>query len=124
MDSVEIPPATAAFLGRMLGSVEELEVLMFLYRRPDRYRSVEDLGRELGMRTELVRCALEDLALRNLLDVRLSVDVLYRCMPGTKEMRDQLDRLAELYATSRTAVVAVVMSQPGSASSHVRSRSL
>ncbi len=69
------------FLCDTIGSVQNLDCLILVGTDPTRWWSAASVARELRAPVEVVTGALEQLAKRNLLDVRLASDIVFRYAP-------------------------------------------
>jgi len=109
MVSQQLAPSVVAFLTEHIASVHELELLMLLALSGGRWWDAAAGGRELGIPVKRARAALDALAARNLLDMRITDDVHYQFRPGTSELQDSALAVAEAYKRSPAAVVQVVV---------------
>jgi hypothetical protein len=108
-----VPPpslseAAQRFLVHQIGSVERLDLLLYLYRNAARWCSAETLSNELSMPAPTVQPHLEHLSARNLLDVRLAESVLYRYQPGREELSALVEEVTQAHYHHRDEVVAVL----------------
>ena len=69
------------FLRQAIASILQLDILLVLCRDETRWWNAEQIARELGASMEHVSTALEELAGRNLLDVRIGGTLAYRFAP-------------------------------------------
>jgi len=115
MSLAALTPETRRAILQCVRSAEELEVLLFLSRDRDRYSSPVTIAGEIGMPTASVAGALEALAARNLLDVRIGEHVLYRLDPGSSGMGKAVDVTVKIGWQSRSAVMRVIVSAGPSA---------
>jgi hypothetical protein len=89
---VTLDPETLAAIAGCVRSIEELEVLLRLADNRARYCSAATIATEAGLPPVAASAALETLASRNLLDVRITDTVLYRLDPASPEARAHLER--------------------------------
>jgi hypothetical protein len=75
-----------AFLHTHVCSALHLYVLLLLPRERGRWCGVESMATRLRVSAEAVGRALEDLGRKNLVDVRVANDLLYRCEPVNAEL--------------------------------------
>ena len=108
MSQERVPPAVRRFLEGHLRSVEELETLILLFRGDDEWWSAERLADELGISKLAAIGALEALAARSLLDVRLAERVVFRYKPVSEETDAAVRALEETYGLHRAAVAALI----------------
>jgi hypothetical protein len=98
----------AAFVVEYVGSLEELEILILLVMSDERWWDAGSSSRELGLPIARARAALDALASRNLLDIRITEDVRYKFRPGTPELEISVTALTEAYRRDPAAVVQLV----------------
>jgi hypothetical protein len=107
-----LSPDVRRFVAQTIDSVEQLEVLVLLAHAAEKWWDAPSVSREAGVTTATAARTLEELGARNLLDVRLGADVMYRFRPSS----DALDRLAAAlvaaYTSHRLAVLSVLASKP------------
>jgi hypothetical protein len=96
------------FLTDDVGSVERLNLLLFLRRHATRWWAAKTLAAELEMPADIVQSHLEHLSSRNLLDVRIAESVIYRYQPGRDELAQLVEELARAHYLHCDAVVAVL----------------
>jgi hypothetical protein len=90
-------------------SIEELEVLLFLARDRRRYCSADTISAETGLAVRSVAAALEVLAARNLLDVRIAEAVLYRLDPTSPGTEACVERTLGAAWRDRASVLKTVL---------------
>lgn len=108
----EVTPAVAAFLRQNIESLEELEVLLWVMDPPDRWWDVTALARSVGHDVSTARRALEHLASRNLLGIRVTNDIRYQFQPGTPALADACAACAEAYRTNPVAILRLIAELP------------
>jgi hypothetical protein len=91
-------------------SIEELEVLLSLARSGERYCSAAMAGTDSGVPERIAAAALEALAARNLLDVRIAEAVLYRLDPTSEAARVSVERTIAAVRQDRAAVLKTILS--------------
>jgi hypothetical protein len=109
MTDTPFSAATQRAIVSCVRSIEELEVLLFLSHARDRYWSPDSVGLETGLPGRVAGAALEGLASRNLLDVRIGAAVLYKLDPATDAARDMLERTIEAARTHRSQVLKTIL---------------
>jgi hypothetical protein len=85
-------------------SPDELDVLMYLARHRARYCSPQTVAADMRLPPQRVSTALEVLASRNLLDVRIAEAVLYRLDPASAERHLAVECTIETAARARGSV--------------------
>jgi hypothetical protein len=79
--SLRLSPRAYTFLRDCIGSLEELEIVLLLHKDATRWWSAEQISDALAVDVNVVGLALESLAGRNLLDVRLGESLSYCFAP-------------------------------------------
>jgi hypothetical protein len=105
---VPLSDAVRRFLTDAVGSVERLNVLLFLHRHATRWWAAQALAAELEMPADTVQTHLEHLSARNLLDVRIAESVIYCYKPGREELSALVEEVARAHYLHRDGVVAVL----------------
>lgn len=105
---VGIPEDVRGFIERCVSGLEDLEILLFLQQHDDRAWTAASVAAELGLAVRTSAEVLERLGSRNLLDVKIAHDVLYRYNPGTPDLRREAQALADIYQLRRVAVLRLV----------------
>ncbi len=113
MTDTRLSAATRRFLTDDIGSVERLNLLLFLHRHNRRWWSAQPLAEELGMPADTVQLHLEHLSACNLLDVRIAESVVYCYKPGRQELSELVEEVAQAHYAQRDAVVAVLARHGG-----------
>lgn len=103
-----IPARVAELLARVIDDVEQLEILLLLRRWRERYSSPATVAQELMIDASSVTRQLERLGRKNLVDIRIENDVLYRYNPRDKDVEEIIDRLAELYPKRAIVILKVI----------------
>ena len=108
MTPVPLSDAGRRFLADAVGSVERLNLLLFLHRHAARWWAAKALAAELEMPADTVQSHLEHLGARNLLDVRIAESVIYCYKPGREELSALVEEVARAHYLHRDDVVAVL----------------
>lgn len=108
-----VPADIRKFVSQYLTSVEHLETFILLHRAPTKYWSASEIAAELQIEDAAAERVLEQLASKNLLDIKISNDVLYRFNPVAASVDEAAARVAEFYLRQRIVVTNLVMSAPG-----------
>jgi hypothetical protein len=96
------------FLTDEIGSVERLDLLLFMRRHATRWWAAHTLAEELEMPANAAEAHLEHLGTRNLLDVRITESVIYCYKPGREELAHLVEEIARAHYHQREVVVAVL----------------
>jgi hypothetical protein len=107
--SARLDAATRRLVLLHVRTFEELELLLLLDRDRTRYWSATAAAVPLGVTETAARQACEALASRNLLEVRLGEDVLYRLDP-TGAAADGVRRVLDAVRQHRVAVINTIAS--------------
>jgi hypothetical protein len=107
----ELPADLRAFLYSCIDAVEQVDILVLL-RNSGKPWTAAATAVQLGLSDTTARHHLETLSARGLLQIGVAADVSYAYAPKSAELRRYGDRLSELHATSRTAIMRFVASSP------------
>ena len=108
MPSPPVSPVVLAFIAEHIRSLEELQLLMAVIQSPDRWWDAAAATRELGIAATIARRALDHFAAHNLLDIRITGDVLYQFRPGTDDLRAAARATEEAYRSNPLALAQLV----------------
>ena len=103
----DLPTGLRVFLHSCIESIAQVELLLLL-RGSDRWRTAGEIATELNLAAPAARAAVETLAARGLLEVRVGHEIAYRYGPKSSDLAKYCDLLAQHYITSRQAVLAFV----------------
>jgi len=106
--AADLPRTVEAFVVAHMRSVEDLQLLIRLVEEPDRWWDAETVSGELRLSTLAARGALEWFAGRNLLEIRLSIDIRYRFNPGTDSLRRAVHDSVTAYRADPIAVIRAI----------------
>jgi len=109
MSEPALTPETQLAITECVRSIEELEILMVLARNRERYWSPDAVGVETGLPAPLAAVALEALASRNLLDVRIGAAVIYRLDPASSECGVLVERTLQAARSQRSKVLKAIL---------------
>jgi hypothetical protein len=107
-----LPATVERFLRQKIVSFERLGVLLLTRRDTSRWWSAHSVALELQMPVEAAQAHLEHFGTCNLLDVRVAESVLYRYEPGTHELAEVVDGVAEAHYNQRDAIVKILAQTP------------
>jgi hypothetical protein len=108
MSRAALSDTAQRFLTDQVGSVERLDLLLFLYRHAARWWGAQALTGEVEMAADAVQLHLDHLSARNLLDVRIAESVLYRYHPARDELARLVEEIARAHFLHRNDVVALL----------------
>ncbi len=100
------------FIAEHIGSVEQLEVLLFLQRNNSRSWSAEDISKELYISPESAADRLAQFQARGFLVMEGSPVPLYRYQPRITSLDRLLRDLATEYELRRVRVINQIFSNP------------
>jgi hypothetical protein len=107
----DLPPRVSAFIASHFASVDELQTLVALMDAPDRWWDAESVAGEVRLAPRDAALALERLAGRNLLEVRITTDVRYQYHPGSETLAKAVREAIDAYRADPVAVVRVIYSE-------------
>lgn len=99
-----LSPDAVEFARVRLGSLLHLDVALLLRAEPESWWTAERVAAALRVGVEASRTALEALASRNLLDVRIANDLSYRFAPWHESAAAHLAAIAEHHYEAREIV--------------------
>lgn len=99
------------FLAVAIGSIERLDLLLFLYRHATKWWAADTLTAEIDMPADVVQSELEILSARNLLDVRITESVIYRYNPVRADLSRLVEEIAQAHFLHRKEVVTLLTSR-------------
>ena len=101
----------SAFLREFIKSVHELDTILVLHRDASRWWSAEQIADELPVRPDVAARALEALAGRNLLDVRVGETLAY-CWAPIHDHDHVFEAVREVELELQAARELVLLSSP------------
>jgi DNA-binding Lrp family transcriptional regulator len=108
----DVPEEVRRFIAHHIDSVEQLEILLLLYREPGRAWSPEAVARELRIASESAGERLEDMVSDGLLKRHGAGPDEYRYDPKDMKLDDAVRGLAATYAKRRVTVINLIYSKP------------
>lgn len=108
----DIPADVQSLIVRHIDSVVQLEMLLLLHGQPQRIWSPHDIARELRIESGWTATQIDRLATRRLLTIVEEPTRGYRYGPGSTDLAQTIDRLAQVYADRRVRVIALIYSKP------------
>jgi len=108
----DLPPDVRDFLRQHIPTVMALEVLLHV-RAHDAVQTPGDVSRQVGGSVDAAISCLSGLERSGLVE-RLDdeTELRYRYAPRTRELRRDVDAVADTYARRKVAVVSAIFSQP------------
>jgi hypothetical protein len=99
-----LPSKLALFVEHHINSVDQLEVLLLLFRSPDTYWGADAVAHQLGLSAEMAGRRLRELSTSKLA-VEGKTGNVYRINDADKEQMANVTELARLYQEQRLSVV-------------------
>lgn len=96
-----LSPASKDFVRAHLASLIQLDIALLLQADPDGWWSAERVAAQLRVSADEARDALEKLAARNLLDVRIANDLTYRFAPWHQSAATMMHEIAANHYEAR-----------------------
>ncbi|SFJ51153.1 hypothetical protein [Planctomicrobium piriforme] len=113
MTSEEFPRLLGIFLDQQISSVAQLEILLLLRSRLEQTWTAAAVDEELRITPAMAREQLVLLAGAGLITADAgAAEAAYRYQPGTPEIQQRIDELADCYAARRVAVITRIYSKP------------
>jgi hypothetical protein len=107
-----IPPEVQALLLKHIQAVEQLEILLLLYRNHSRQWSAVEVARELRIATPSAEQRLADLQSRGFLSAKDGAPRLYSYQPATSDLDRAVSGLERAYDERRVTVLNLIFSKP------------
>jgi hypothetical protein len=104
LDDRALSQLVIGFVIAQLRTIDDLHLLVAMSGAQDRWFDADRVARELGIGKQPARSALEHLASRNLLEIRVTGDVRYQFNPGTPHLRDAAYACVDAYRKSPMAL--------------------
>jgi hypothetical protein len=96
--------AARDFLRARLGSLIQLDIALLLHGDPSAWWSAERVAGHLRVTVDAATQALESLASRNLLDVRIANDLTYRFAPWHESTAQLVGEIADHHYEARELI--------------------
>jgi hypothetical protein len=107
-----LPEEVRRFIAHHIESVEQLEILLLLYKRPGQAWSSEAVSQELRIDAKSAGERLEDMAHDGLLRRQGRSPCEYQYGPENSKLEDAVRGLAAGYAERRVTVINLIFSKP------------
>lgn len=108
----DFPQHVQKFILDVLGSVEELEVLLMLRSAPEKNWSAAEVGRGLYTSPAAAAMRLAHLHEHGMVALIEGPERLYCFRPARSELVQIVDQLADLYKERRVSVINLIYSKP------------
>jgi hypothetical protein len=105
-----VPGRVLSFVRDNVRSLEQLQLLLLLQAEEERWWSAETVAAALDTPVAQAATHLEDLACRNLLDIRTAERLFYRYAPGSVALDRAARETVRLFRQRPGAVIAAVYS--------------
>jgi hypothetical protein len=106
---LEVTEEVRQFIGRYIGSLDQLEVLLLVSALPDREWSVDAVYQIVKSNPAIVTQRLEQFVAAGLLTAS-GTPPLYRYGPRTEDLSRQISSLGAIYKMSRHKIIDVIYS--------------
>lgn len=110
MADFELPPEVAELVNRHLESMDHVEVLLRLWREPERWVEAWEIAKATTVDPGRIPRCLEDLQAAALVERR--DDLTYRFAPARPADRNTVELLAQMYAQRPVTLVRAIYSRP------------
>lgn len=106
-----VPEDVRKLLARHINSVEQLEILLVLRRRPEVGWTATEVAEELRTSESSARTRLRDLSARGFVET-VSSSETFRYAPSSAWLKGAVDQLADLYAERPYRVIDLIFAKP------------
>lgn len=107
-----IPDETQRFLRRCVRSVEELDILLVLFREPARWWTPMEMADALYASVTSVERSLQRLDASTVTDCRRAPNLAYRFTAREPSMRESMSMLVKLHSERHAAIRAAIAMEP------------
>ena len=111
MENLSVPDDVRAFIGKYIGSVQQLEVLLCICKEQQREWTAEEISRKLRINTTSVSNRMLNLWTKRLLDVKEEPVRTFRYRPQEKKRDETIRKLAEIYEKNQMAILELIYSK-------------
>jgi hypothetical protein len=112
MTTQDLPEHVVQFVRRHIQSVEQLEVLLLLYRNAGREWTASEVSDELRTGIASAAARLEDLQSSGLLSSQTSHPKRYHFSPAQRSLESSVAELAVIYEQRRYTIIDLIFSKP------------
>lgn len=106
-----LPDDVQLLLQDEIRSIEHLEILLAVFRNPDRSWTPAEVYQQIRSNERSVEKALQELSKRGLLNRIEGPPVSYRFAPRSPALAETVARLSDLYAERRVRIVEAIYSE-------------
>lgn len=111
MADAGIPKDIRDFLGQHISTIEQLEILLFLYRQPGKACSGDTVAQQLGLAHPLVARCLDDLKKSGQVCLVAPQQGLYQACSDNEPQLQFMHRLAQIYSERRVTIINLIFSR-------------
>jgi predicted transcriptional regulator len=108
----ELSEELKGFIKQYITSLEQLEILLLLYKEPDRPWTIEEVYKVTQTNHASVAERLKILATAGLVIVEGTDNLIFRSQPNPTELTRRISELQEAYTLSKYKVVEAIFSAP------------
>jgi hypothetical protein len=108
----EIPDRVVRFLRDYINSVEQLEVLLLLYKNPDKEWTAKEVSQVLATHPNAAASRLIEFEARGVITYKPGTDRRYRYERREEDLHQTVRDLAEAYSTYRVRIITLIYSKP------------
>lgn len=99
------------FLGQYISSIEQLEILLFLFRHPGRACDAVVVAQQLGLAESIADKGLEALYRQGLLQMDCQQPSLYHANLDNEDLTQRVLRLGQVYSERRVTIINMIFSR-------------
>jgi hypothetical protein len=105
-----IPRDIRDFLGQYISSIEQLEILLFLYRHPGRVCDVAAIAQHLGLTEPVAAKGLDELKRSGLIQA-VGEPSQYQAVLDKDAQMQLVQRLGQVYSERRVTIINLIFSR-------------
>lgn len=110
MAEAGIPRDIRDFLGQYISSIEQLEILLFLYRHPGRVCDAAAVAQHLGLTETVAAKGLDELKRSGLIQA-VGDSSQYQAVLDKDAQMQLVQRLAQVYSERRVTIINLIFSR-------------
>ena len=108
----DLPPEVRLFLENAINSIEQLQVLLLLYIKPDRAWSISEIATELRSVDTSIEKRLNDIYQKQILEKYKDDEKLHKFLPASSTMRTLIENVAYQNQLRPYQVIDAIYSAP------------
>ena len=110
---MQLSEVVQQFIATHITSVDQIEIVLLLYKNPNREWTAEDAARDLFMEPQTTAARMAEMAADGLISSKQIDDrTVYRHGPRTMQLEKAISELPEEYPKYRVSIINLIFSKP------------